>query len=310
MQERIGALLGKRLADKPVISTFHAHCVQILRRHIRKLGYPEKFAIYDRGDQESLARSALREIRVPSETLAAWRPDQPDQQLEIALGDTGRRRPRGPHRQGTSGGDGLSPVPAGPEERRGRGFRRPAAVTEELFAKLPDALAGRSRPLRSPAGRRIPGHQRQPVSDRQGAGWPAPQPVRRGRRRSVDLRLARGRSRAHPALHTRLAGRHRGAAGGQLPLDRRNPGTGEPADRVQQDAARQSPAGLARRRREAAKSGSTRTKTPKPSETVDEIRRLLERTRTGSRGTSPSCSAPTSSRGPSKRNCGGPSCPT
>jgi DNA helicase II / ATP-dependent DNA helicase PcrA len=69
MQERIGGLLGKRLKERPVASTFHSHCVKILRRHIRHLGYPERFAIYDRGDQESLARSALRDIRVPNETL-------------------------------------------------------------------------------------------------------------------------------------------------------------------------------------------------------------------------------------------------
>jgi len=69
MQERIGALIGKRLKDRPFISTFHAHCVKILRRHIRRLGYPEKFAICDRGDQESIARSVLREIRVPNESL-------------------------------------------------------------------------------------------------------------------------------------------------------------------------------------------------------------------------------------------------
>jgi DNA helicase-2/ATP-dependent DNA helicase PcrA len=69
MQERIASLLGKRLKESPVTSTFHAHCVRVLRRHIRHLGYPEKFAIYDRGDQESLARGVLREIRVPNETL-------------------------------------------------------------------------------------------------------------------------------------------------------------------------------------------------------------------------------------------------
>jgi DNA helicase-2/ATP-dependent DNA helicase PcrA len=69
MQSRIAALLGKRLKAKPRISTFHAHCVQVLRRHIRKLGYPERFAIYDRGDQESLARGVLREIKVSGELL-------------------------------------------------------------------------------------------------------------------------------------------------------------------------------------------------------------------------------------------------
>jgi DNA helicase-2/ATP-dependent DNA helicase PcrA len=68
MQERISGLLGK-LKECPQISTFHAHCVRVLRRHARKLGYPERFAIYDRGDQESLARSVLREIRVPSELM-------------------------------------------------------------------------------------------------------------------------------------------------------------------------------------------------------------------------------------------------
>src|SRR3954466_8582263 len=68
MQERVFGLIGK-LKERPQISTFHAHCVRVLRRHARKLGYPERFAIYDRGDQESLARSVLREVRVPSELM-------------------------------------------------------------------------------------------------------------------------------------------------------------------------------------------------------------------------------------------------
>jgi DNA helicase-2/ATP-dependent DNA helicase PcrA len=84
MQERAGALLGKAglikkpagkkgsaeaALDKPEISTFHSLCVRVLRRHIQKLGYPQQFAIYDRGDQESTARSVLREIHVPNEVL-------------------------------------------------------------------------------------------------------------------------------------------------------------------------------------------------------------------------------------------------
>ncbi|MFO0905589.1 MAG: UvrD-helicase domain-containing protein [Pirellulales bacterium] len=69
MQERVRELLGKRQKLKPQISTFHSHCVRVLRRHITRLGYPEKFAIYDRGDQESIARQVLREIKVPGELL-------------------------------------------------------------------------------------------------------------------------------------------------------------------------------------------------------------------------------------------------
>lgn len=69
MQERTASMLGKRLPAKPFISTFHSLCVRILREEISLLGYPEKFVIYDRGDQESAARSALREIRVNDKSL-------------------------------------------------------------------------------------------------------------------------------------------------------------------------------------------------------------------------------------------------
>jgi DNA helicase-2/ATP-dependent DNA helicase PcrA len=83
MQERAGALLtGKRgTASKfnktkkdappgPEISTFHSLCVRILRRHIEQLGYPQRFSICDRNEQESQARTALRELRAPNAALA------------------------------------------------------------------------------------------------------------------------------------------------------------------------------------------------------------------------------------------------
>jgi DNA helicase-2/ATP-dependent DNA helicase PcrA len=44
--------------------------VRVLRRHIVKLGYPLKFTICDRNEQESQARTALRELRAPSAALA------------------------------------------------------------------------------------------------------------------------------------------------------------------------------------------------------------------------------------------------
>ena len=71
MRERALHLLGKRPRNvkPPEISTFHSLCVRILLRHARLLGYPEEFAIYDRGDQETLARGALRDVRVGHEKL-------------------------------------------------------------------------------------------------------------------------------------------------------------------------------------------------------------------------------------------------
>jgi DNA helicase-2/ATP-dependent DNA helicase PcrA len=69
MLHRASAMLKKRQRDEPEISTFHSLCVRILRRNITQLGYPAQFAIYDRGDQESIARAALREIKVAEGTL-------------------------------------------------------------------------------------------------------------------------------------------------------------------------------------------------------------------------------------------------
>jgi len=72
MLERATKLLGtkgKKRKSRPLISTFHSLCVKILRRHIAQLGYPGRFTICDRGDQEAEARSALREIRCPNESL-------------------------------------------------------------------------------------------------------------------------------------------------------------------------------------------------------------------------------------------------
>lgn len=70
MQERVAALLPKRHdCQRPEISTFHSLCVRILRRNIHLLGYPNRFSIYDRGDQESIARQVLRVVKITSGAL-------------------------------------------------------------------------------------------------------------------------------------------------------------------------------------------------------------------------------------------------
>ncbi|HEV3418574.1 MAG TPA: UvrD-helicase domain-containing protein [Pirellulales bacterium] len=69
MQQRAAALLGKRLPQRPEISTFHSLCVRVLRRQIQRLDYPQQFTICDRHEQESIARAVLREISVPNESL-------------------------------------------------------------------------------------------------------------------------------------------------------------------------------------------------------------------------------------------------
>jgi DNA helicase-2/ATP-dependent DNA helicase PcrA len=98
MRQRSAALLGKRLKEQPEISTFHSLCVRILRRQIRHLGYPAQFAIYDRGDQEGVARGVLREIKAadallrPSDLLyflSRWKNSgiRPEQAANLAQTD-------------------------------------------------------------------------------------------------------------------------------------------------------------------------------------------------------------------------------
>ena len=69
MAERMSHFLGRRPKSRPMISTFHSLCVRILRDEIESLGYPKTFVIYDRGDQESAARRALRDIKVAEAAL-------------------------------------------------------------------------------------------------------------------------------------------------------------------------------------------------------------------------------------------------
>ena len=69
MRQRAVQLIGKGIQQRPEISTFHSLCVRILRRQIQHLGYPPQFAIYDRGDQEGVARGVLRQINVPGAVL-------------------------------------------------------------------------------------------------------------------------------------------------------------------------------------------------------------------------------------------------
>lgn len=114
MQERVGELIrsvkpgpkGRVLKNakrgdeppKPTISTFHSQCVRILRQHAKALGYPKKFSIYDRSDQESLARTVLRELRLPGTALkpsdmlaiiSGWKNESilPDRAVNLAATD-------------------------------------------------------------------------------------------------------------------------------------------------------------------------------------------------------------------------------
>jgi DNA helicase II / ATP-dependent DNA helicase PcrA len=127
-----------RRAESPEISTFHSLCVRILRRHIDRLGYPREFPIYDAGDQDGLARAALRDIRVGHEKLrpsdlisqiGRWKSAgiRPKQAEAIAKGDQQLLAAAAYHRYQA----GLKSVGA-------VDFDDILLCTEELFENFPD----------------------------------------------------------------------------------------------------------------------------------------------------------------------------
>ena len=63
MRQRVDALVGYGSEDI-WISTFHATCSRILRRHIDLLGYDRNFTIYDASDQKSLMKEVLKEMKI------------------------------------------------------------------------------------------------------------------------------------------------------------------------------------------------------------------------------------------------------
>ncbi len=73
MRERVDNLVTFG-AEDIWVSTFHATCVRILRRHIDLLGYNSSFTIYDSDDQKSLMKQICKQLNVdtkqyPEKTL-------------------------------------------------------------------------------------------------------------------------------------------------------------------------------------------------------------------------------------------------
>ena len=62
MRERVAASVNSEQAKKITLSTFHALCVRLLRKHAHLLGYRENFSIFDEGDQMGLVKKIAARI--------------------------------------------------------------------------------------------------------------------------------------------------------------------------------------------------------------------------------------------------------
>ncbi len=76
MRTRVENLLTPYFAERsrtgsPMLSTFHALCVRILRRDIERLGrgYTKAFTIYDSDDQQKLIRHGMKDLGIDDKSL-------------------------------------------------------------------------------------------------------------------------------------------------------------------------------------------------------------------------------------------------
>ena len=63
MRQRVDSLVSFG-ADSIWVSTFHSACVRILRRFIDRLGYDNRFTIYDTDDQKTLMKEVCRKVDI------------------------------------------------------------------------------------------------------------------------------------------------------------------------------------------------------------------------------------------------------
>lgn len=64
MKERIGTLVGEKLARQIHMGTFHSIFYRILRSEIDKIDYKPNFTIYDESDSKSLVNSIIKEYNI------------------------------------------------------------------------------------------------------------------------------------------------------------------------------------------------------------------------------------------------------
>ncbi len=71
MEQRVQQLLGEEMTRGLLLGTFHSICARILRRESEKLSVNSDFVIFDADDQQSVVKSAIKELNIDDK---AYRP--------------------------------------------------------------------------------------------------------------------------------------------------------------------------------------------------------------------------------------------
>ncbi len=71
MKERIGRMVGERLARRLWMGTFHSVFIRFLREYAERLGFPASFTIYDTSDSVSAIKACIKELKLDEKNYKA-----------------------------------------------------------------------------------------------------------------------------------------------------------------------------------------------------------------------------------------------
>ena len=72
MQERVNNEIGEPHGSNIKVSTFHAFCVQVLRKHALRIGLSENFTIFDQELQDEILTESVRALNLNTDDYPPW----------------------------------------------------------------------------------------------------------------------------------------------------------------------------------------------------------------------------------------------
>ncbi|HEX9052835.1 MAG TPA: UvrD-helicase domain-containing protein, partial [Anaeromyxobacter sp.] len=146
MRERVAAVAGAAGVDV-FVSTFHAFGLWLLREEHAAAGLPKRFAICDAGDQASLVRRCMREVRVDDRSFDAGR--------VLSMLSRAKNEGRRIRVKEAGQGDDYDLVAAEVQPRYERALRAQRSVDFDDLVSLPVKLLRKDAALRGRYARRF-----------------------------------------------------------------------------------------------------------------------------------------------------------
>ena len=72
MQERVNNEIGEPHSSNIKVSTFHALCVKVLRKHALRIGLSENFTIFDQELQDEILTESVRALNLNTDDYPPW----------------------------------------------------------------------------------------------------------------------------------------------------------------------------------------------------------------------------------------------